>query len=295
MALRLKVRPVVFIALLLCILIIFSTFFVSPATGNGQNKKRGNSPTAIITQPPQGTTSPSMTVKPGSNSSSNNSTVRSIYPILVLETYWIRINKGDPARFNASGSYDPDGNISKFKWDFGDGQTAEGAIVEHTYARTGRFLANVTIIDPTGLSRTGSMTVTVNGLSPVSIPGNMTNTTIGTPITFDGTRSYDTDGTIVKYEWAFGDGGFAEGARVSHVYERADSFKATLRVTDSDGINNTAYMVVKVAEYPAPATIHQESSGTILMSVAFLIIIFLIAPIILMIAFVRARGKRGKQ
>jgi len=35
--------------------------------------------------------------------------------------------------FDGSGSYDPDGVIVRYLWDFGDGETAEGAIVKHTY------------------------------------------------------------------------------------------------------------------------------------------------------------------
>jgi len=35
--------------------------------------------------------------------------------------------------FNASGSYDPDGNITYYRWDFGDGDYGTGMIKEHVY------------------------------------------------------------------------------------------------------------------------------------------------------------------
>jgi len=38
-----------------------------------------------------------------------------------------------PIRFDASESYDPDGQILSYRWDFGDGSIAEGPIVSHEY------------------------------------------------------------------------------------------------------------------------------------------------------------------
>src|SRR5699024_1480252 len=35
--------------------------------------------------------------------------------------------------FDGAGSQDPDGSIASYEWDFGDGDTASGASVEHTY------------------------------------------------------------------------------------------------------------------------------------------------------------------
>jgi hypothetical protein len=40
---------------------------------------------------------------------------------------------GDLLVFDASNSYDPDGEILSYEWDFGDGQNAEGEKVEHIY------------------------------------------------------------------------------------------------------------------------------------------------------------------
>jgi len=40
---------------------------------------------------------------------------------------------GDEITFDASKSYDPDGTIVSYYWDFGDGLTAQGKVVKHTY------------------------------------------------------------------------------------------------------------------------------------------------------------------
>ena len=58
------------------------------------------------------------------------------------------------AIFNASTSYDPDGSIANYYWDFGDGITGTGALVEHVYSSnkwngTGYdpFVLGLTVID----------------------------------------------------------------------------------------------------------------------------------------------------
>ena len=58
------------------------------------------------------------------------------------------------AIFNASTSYDPDGSIANYYWDFGDGITGTGALVEHVYSSykwngTGYdpFILGLTVID----------------------------------------------------------------------------------------------------------------------------------------------------
>jgi PKD repeat protein len=45
------------------------------------------------------------------------------------------VNK--PVRFNASESFDTDGTVTDYLWDFGDGNTGAGQIVNHTYTSTG--------------------------------------------------------------------------------------------------------------------------------------------------------------
>jgi len=69
--------------------------------------------------------------------------------------------------FNASGSYDTDGNIVSYQWSFGDGSSRSGAEITHTYQNAGSFVAKLTITDNQGGRDTSSKTITVSvGLSP---------------------------------------------------------------------------------------------------------------------------------
>jgi len=77
-------------------------------------------------------------------------------------------------RFDASGSYDPDGSIVKYIWDFGDGASGTGKIVAHTYSRAGTYTVRLTVQDDRGATDTATATVRVKaapGPTPGPIPG----------------------------------------------------------------------------------------------------------------------------
>ena len=63
--------------------------------------------------------------------------------------------------FDASGSYDPDGNIVSYEWDFKDGNTGSGEIVNHTFSSTGNYNVKLTIIDNEGAVGSTTKTITV--------------------------------------------------------------------------------------------------------------------------------------
>lgn len=71
--------------------------------------------------------------------------------------------------FDASSSYAIDGEIASYAWDFGDGTTATGAVVSHTFAadQIGRFEVKLTVTDQRDLNReVRRHVVVVPGLKP---------------------------------------------------------------------------------------------------------------------------------
>lgn len=54
---------------------------------------------------------------------------------------------GDVVTFNAGSSYDPDGTITKYTWDFGDGSIGEGASVSHQYSSLVSAPVSLTVVD----------------------------------------------------------------------------------------------------------------------------------------------------
>jgi len=67
--------------------------------------------------------------------------------------------------FDAVDSFDPDGTIVSYMWDFGDGETGSGVSPEHTYKKPGRY--NVTLVLTDNNGNTYSKTITVNVASVV--------------------------------------------------------------------------------------------------------------------------------
>ena len=66
-----------------------------------------------------------------------------------------------PIQFDASASYDPDGDPLTFFWTFGDGGSASGPTPAHTYAASGVYSAAVNVTDGLGYETVG-VVVTVS-------------------------------------------------------------------------------------------------------------------------------------
>ncbi|MBW2977241.1 PKD domain-containing protein [Candidatus Woesearchaeota archaeon] len=69
------------------------------------------------------------------------------------------------------------------------------------------------------------------GMPPISDPNGPYESEVGIPVEFDGSGSYDPDGTIIEYFWTFGDGGTGYGVSPTHTYEAEGEYDVTLRVT----------------------------------------------------------------
>lgn len=66
------------------------------------------------------------------------------------------IQVGQAITFNASESYDLDGNITSYEWDFGDGNitTTSNPIITHSYLENGTYTIKLVVIDNDGYNST---------------------------------------------------------------------------------------------------------------------------------------------
>jgi PKD repeat protein len=157
------------------------------------------------------------------------------------------------ASLDASGSADPDGTISSYAWDFGDGTTSTTttATVDHTYGSAGTYTVGLTVKDDRGATASTTRSVTVVANQPPKAV--VSASTSGLKVTADGTGSSDPDGSIVKYEWTFGDGATGSGSTASHSYAADGTYTVTLTVTDDQGATDSASTSVTVATPPNQA------------------------------------------
>ncbi len=77
--------------------------------------------------------------------------------------------------FDAAPSNDPDGTISSYLWDFGDGQSSTLQAPTHNYADDGSYLVTLTVTDNEGATDTASETVEVAQI-PTTTTGGFTET-----------------------------------------------------------------------------------------------------------------------
>ncbi len=73
-------------------------------------------------------------------------------------------------RFNASRSYDLDGTISRYAWNFGDGTTGNGSRPIHTYYSNGSYTVSLTVTDNEGKNGTNRTSIYIVTLAMHKIP-----------------------------------------------------------------------------------------------------------------------------
>ncbi len=71
--------------------------------------------------------------------------------------------------FDASSSYDPDGVVVLYEWDFGDGATASGVVVTHAYSAAGNYRVTLTVTNDDGAKNSTSRLITVLPPTPPTV------------------------------------------------------------------------------------------------------------------------------
>ncbi|MEA1944415.1 MAG: PKD domain-containing protein, partial [Euryarchaeota archaeon] len=84
----------------------------------------------------------------------------------------------------------------------------------------------------------------------------------GYNVTFDGSGSSDPDGTVVNYEWDFGDGNTSTGVTANHSYASAGTYTVNLTVTDNDGRTGTKTIDVQYRAEPIRGDVNLDGEIT---------------------------------
>lgn len=161
--------------------------------------------------------------------------------------------------FDGTGSSDPDGSVVSYAWMFGDGNSGTGPTPTHIYTTGGAFTVTLTVTDNDNLNDASTTTANITDGSgvqpPVANAGGPYAGNTGIGIQLDGSGSVDPDGTIAAYDWDFGDGSRASGARPVHAYAAAGLYTVTLVVTDNVGQQGTASTTADVTDAPNRAPV----------------------------------------
>lgn len=147
--------------------------------------------------------------------------------------------RGDPpltVRFSAA---DSTGEITEYRWDFGDGGVAVGRVVEHTYTLPGNYVVTLRVSGPGGEAQ-AQVTVHVNSARPVVEYLRVDRWIVhATHAVYFYADAYDPDpdGEVRFFHWDFGNGETATTAsgNISYTYESPGTFVVTLQVEDDNG------------------------------------------------------------
>lgn len=140
------------------------------------------------------------------------------------------------------------GRITSWRWDFGDGTTAEGQTVTHTFPEVRDYSVALTFSD-------GKHTATVRDTIPVISPVQVEIVPLSEPVMVGqpmDLAAKATFGNPTDYRWDFGDGQTAKGAKTSHTFAKPGVF--LVKATATEG--RFADDCLALARAHTPATLH---------------------------------------
>jgi PKD repeat protein len=179
------------------------------------------------------------------------------------------LNRAPGVSFVASGSfgnatteftfqpftYDMDGEVVEYVWDFGDGNTSSDEKPVHYYGDDGSYNVTLHALDDDGAqSNVYWWLIDIVNLPPTANASvNVTELYTYEPFHFNST-SLDIDGLIVEYIWNTGDGGFYYTEEIDHYYKEDGTYKINLKIKDDDDAMDEVNITVRVLNR-APITV----------------------------------------
>jgi PKD repeat protein len=219
---------------------------------NSAPETTGN-PTASHTYPQYGSYTVSLTVTDTSHATATTTQVVLVHEHPPTASFTVQTAlplAGQPVLFDGSSSSDPDGPITSYSWNFGDGGTAGGATLSHTYTSYGTYSVTLTVTVADGQTASTTKQVVVKSVPAAAFAVLTGNPAVGRPVVFDGSRSSDPTTSIVSYSWDFGDGATGTGSIPSHAYSTYGTYTVTLTITDANGLSNSTSQQVAIHDPP---------------------------------------------
>ena len=130
--------------------------------------------------------------------------------------------------FDGSASYDPDGTVASYAWNFGDGSVGTGAICVHTYNQAGTFTATLTVTDNLGMQATATAQITVVDPTVVNAPSGLAASVSSKVVTLRWTDNAANETGFYVERALKPKKGAAVYARVATVPAGASSYSETL-------------------------------------------------------------------
>ena len=174
-------------------------------------------------------------------------------PVAVFDYYPKPPIVNEWVTFDASGSYDPDGTIVSYDWDFDDGTTDTGSIVTHKFLSAGTFYVNLTVTDDQGYTDSEVKEIVMYETPPAKLyidPPEIVDPNLRPPTIISINVTVDDVTDLYDYEFKLGYNTemlTCIGAVINRVQNQTN-FSPIILIDDPSG-----YLWVNVTYYP-PAT-----------------------------------------
>jgi PKD repeat protein len=144
-----------------------------------------------------------------------------------------------------------DGEIDRWRWDFGDGSSATAPNVRKAWGKPGRYTVSLTVANEQGSDTTSVIIEVVESLRPpvAVIEVSTTDVDLGAPLGFVGSSSTDP----ARFLWDFGDGHASTGSEVVHVFLEEGTVTVRLAAQNDAG-SSAAQVEITVTPPTLPPT-----------------------------------------
>ena len=166
---------------------------------------------------------------------------------------------GDIVELDGRKSFDPDGTITNWSWDLGDGNFSDSAQGSHAYDLFGNYTVTLTVTSNDGANASASVRIFVKNILRGFVPinaGEAASGKIGAgemilfgPDILGVTPGFEDPRT---YFWDFGDGKTFSGRSPEHSYDRPGNYTVTLTAIEGDNASVSTFQI-KVLPVAAPA------------------------------------------
>jgi PKD repeat protein len=200
---------------------------------------------------------------------------------------------GEEIEFDGSKSYDYDGYLHGWHWDFGDGNTSTGEITTHNYSTAGTYTVILKVTDDKGKTDSDiSTAVVIKPNNPPTVP-NVTGPIIGiTNVEYlFSIVSTDKDNDKIKYIIDWADGKIDESIfmdsgelfNVTHKWSDPGEYTINVSASDDDTVS-TIDVTIKLDEEDIP-----EQNNFIL------IIILLLGLMLVLLFLILSKPDKNKK
>ncbi|OVE77526.1 hypothetical protein BVX98_02450, partial [bacterium F11] len=184
-----------------------------------------------------------------------------IPPTAIIEATPTSGNEPLTVTFVGSSSFDSDGRIDSYAWDFGDGDSAFTKNTSHTFDQAGSYTVLLTVTDNDLATSSTTLVISVinpetGNIPPTAVINTLTPVVGPAPLTvqFSMTDSFDPDNDsgpdrgIVNKIWNFQDGGTSNDREPSYEFSHPGTYDVVLMVFDDHGDPGTSIVRIVVEE-----------------------------------------------